>query len=243
MKRKSPTREILAIAGVIAGIAVLTSVLEFPEMLGSEFRRYERWNLDEAALVVGMIVIALALFSWRRWRESGREIAERKGVEKELKKSEARNRAVVETATDAIITMTSDGRIRSFNPAAERIFGYEAREVLDRPLKMLIPERFQGPHEAGFRRYLDTGEANVVGQGTVELSGLRKNGTVFPLELSLGEMSEERTIFFTGVIRDVTAAVYAQVQGPEGPGSKLRLVGSGCSRMRWLKGVVWITTQ
>ena len=129
---------------------------------------------------------------------------ERKRTEEALHKSEARNRAVVETATDAIISMTSSGTIRSFNPAAERIFGYSAQEAVGQPLRMLMPERFRGAHEAGFRRYLKSGEAHVVGMDPVELAGLHKDGEEFPLELSLGEMREEDDILFTGVIRDVT---------------------------------------
>ena len=132
------------------------------------------------------------------------DISERKRVEEDLRKSEARNRAVVETATDAIITMTSNGLIHSFNPAAERIFGYSSGEIIGQPLKVLMPERFRGLHEEGFRRYLGGGRARVVGKGPVELAGLREGGEEFPLELSLGEMREEGDILFTGIVRDIT---------------------------------------
>jgi len=101
--------------------------------------------------------------------------------------------------------MTSDGFIRSFNPAAEHIFGYAADEVIDQPLRILMPERFRGSHEKGFREYLGGREAHVMGKGAVELAGLRKDSAEFPLELSLGEMREEDDILFTGIIRDVTA--------------------------------------
>ncbi len=132
------------------------------------------------------------------------DVTKRKRAEEEVRKSEARHRAVVETADDAILTMTSDGLIRSFNPGAERTFGYKAEEAVGQPLRMLMPERFRGPHEEGFRRYLKTGEAHVVGKGPVELTGLRKSGEEFPLELSLGEMRSGDNLMFTGVIRDIT---------------------------------------
>ena len=132
------------------------------------------------------------------------DVTERKRAEEALRKSEARNRAVVETAQDAIITMTSEGLMRSFNPAAQRALGPGAGEVVDRPLSMLMPERFRGLHEAGFRRYLGGGEAHVVGMGLVALAGLRAGGEEFPLELSIGEMREEDDVLFTGIIRDTT---------------------------------------
>ncbi len=92
-------------------------------------------------------------------------VTESKQAEEALRKSEARNRAVVDTATDGIITMTTNGIIRSFNPSAERIFGYSVEEAVGQPLSLLMPERFRDPHEAGFRRYLKGGEARVVGKG------------------------------------------------------------------------------
>jgi PAS domain S-box-containing protein len=149
-------------------------------------------------------IIILAAVVWWTTRLLYRTDVERKQAEETLRKSEARNRAVVDTATDAIITMTTDGLIRSFNPGAEHIFGYTAKEAIGQPLRMLMPERFRDPHEAGFRRYLETGEAHVVGKGPVELAGLRKGGEEFPLELSLGEMRERDDIMFTGIIRDIT---------------------------------------
>ncbi len=133
-----------------------------------------------------------------------RDVTERKRAEEALKKSEAHNRSVLETAPDAILTMTTDGIVRSFNPGAERIFGYASEEAVGRALKMLMPERFREPHEKGLRRYLKTGEAHVIGKKMVELAGLRKSGEEFPLELSLGEMREEGERVFVGVIRDVT---------------------------------------
>ena len=136
--------------------------------------------------------------------EINRDVTERKEFEQVLQESEARTRAIVEAATDAILTMKSNGIIHSFNAAAERIFGYTAPEAIGQPLGMLMPERFRGLHEADFRRYLETGEARVVGKDPVELTGLRKSGEEFPLELALGEVREKGDILFTGIARDIT---------------------------------------
>ena len=124
-------------------------------------------------------------------------------LDDELRKSEARYRTVLDAAFDAIVTITPDGIVRWFNRGAERIFGYRADEVIGQPVTLLMPERYRDLCVAGLHRYLRTGEARVVG-GTTELVGLRKDGSEFPIEMSLGETHENGERLFTGVIRDVT---------------------------------------
>jgi diguanylate cyclase (GGDEF)-like protein/PAS domain S-box-containing protein len=124
-------------------------------------------------------------------------------LDDELRKSEARYRTVLDAAFDAIVTITPDGIVRWFNRGAERIFGHRAEEVIGQPVTLLMPERYREHCVAGLHRYLRTGEARVVG-GTTELVGLRKDGSEFPMEMSLGETIEEGERLFTGVIRDVT---------------------------------------
>src|ERR687898_549223 len=123
--------------------------------------------------------------------------------DEELRKSEARYRTVLDTAFDAIVTITPEGIVRWFNRGAERIFGYRAEEVVGQPVTLLMPERYRELCVAGLHRYLRTGEARVVG-GTTELVGLRKDGSEFSIEMSLGETLEDGERLFTGVIRDVT---------------------------------------
>src|SRR5688572_14160171 len=124
-------------------------------------------------------------------------------LDDKLRKSEARYRTVLDAAFDAIVTITPDGIVRWFNRGAERIFGYRAEEVIGQPVTLLMPERYRELCVAGLHRYLRTGEAHVVG-GTTELVGLRKDGSEFPIEMSLGETHENGERLFTGVIRDVT---------------------------------------
>src|ERR671912_1449288 len=123
--------------------------------------------------------------------------------DEELRKSEARYRTVLDTAFDAIVTITPDGIVRWFNRGAERIFGYRAEEVIGQPVTVIMPERYREHCVAGLHRYLQTGQARVVG-GTTELVGLRKDNSEFPIEMSLGETHEDGERLFTGVIRDVT---------------------------------------
>ncbi len=128
---------------------------------------------------------------------------ELKRTEEALRESEERFRAVAETATDAIVSADKRGHITYFNPGAERMFGYAARDVIGRPLTLLMPQRFHDAHRQGLARFLTTREARVVGR-TVELAGQRKEGTEFPLELSLASWKAGGDTFFTGILRDIT---------------------------------------
>src|SRR5215218_3309545 len=132
-----------------------------------------------------------------------RRLFARRQPDEELRKSEARYRTVLDAAFDAIVTITPDGVVRWFNRGAEHIFGHRAEEVIGQPVTLLMPERYRDLCVAGLHRYLRTGEARVVG-GTTELVGLRKDGSEFPIEMSLGETHENGERLFTGVIRDVT---------------------------------------
>src|ERR671912_1429896 len=121
----------------------------------------------------------------------------------ELPMSETRYRTVADAAFDAIVAIAPDGEVLWFNRGAERMFGYRAEEVTGRPVTLLMPERYRDLCVATLHRYMRTGQARVVG-GTTELVGLRKDGSEFPIEMSLGETHEDGERLFTGVIRDVT---------------------------------------
>jgi len=132
-----------------------------------------------------------------------RELDARKRAEAALQKSEEGFRAVAETATEAIVSADKRGHITYFNPGAERIFGYAARDVIGSPLTLLMPQRFHEAHRQGLSRFLSTGQARVIGR-TVELVGQRKEGTEFPLELSLASWKAGGETYFTGILRDIT---------------------------------------
>lgn len=133
-----------------------------------------------------------------------RDITERKQAERVRAELQARFEAVAETANDAVVSANDRGEIVYLNPAAERIFGYPANEAIGQSLALLMPERFHAPHREGLARYLAGGEAHAVGK-TVELAGQRKDGTEFPLELSLASWKVGDRKFFTGILRDITA--------------------------------------
>src|SRR5437763_3220750 len=130
-------------------------------------------------------------------------VIRRKQVEEALRRNEARYSAVVDSAHDAIITMTAEGLVESFNHGAKRIFGYGAEEVIGQPLTRLMPERFHAPHLAGLRRYLVTGEGPSLGR-TLEVAGVRKDGAECPLELTVAAVQDETGCLFAGILRDIT---------------------------------------
>jgi PAS domain S-box-containing protein len=134
---------------------------------------------------------------------SMRDISERKRSDEALRESEALFRAVSESAHDGIVTADSSGNIIKWNGGAESIFGYTEVEVVGQSLTILIPQRFREQHAAGMNRVSAGGEPRVMGS-PVELFGLRKDGSEFPLELSLAQFQIGEKQFFTGVIRDTT---------------------------------------
>ena len=118
--------------------------------------------------------------------------------------------AILATAVDGIITIDEQGSILTFNPACERLFGYDAASVIGCNVKMLMASPYHEEHDGYIKRYLDTGERKVIGIGR-EVSGLRKDRSIFPLELSVGEwLSQDGARAFVGILRDVTERKHAE---------------------------------
>ncbi|MCH8069371.1 MAG: PAS domain S-box protein [Candidatus Marinimicrobia bacterium] len=122
---------------------------------------------------------------------------------KQADESEARIRAVVDNVFDGIITIGERGTIETFNPAAERIFGYDSAEVIGHNVKMLMPEPYVSEHDRYLSNYLRTGKAKIIGIGR-EVVGLRKDGSTFPLDLAVTVISVGERRRFAGIIRDIS---------------------------------------
>ena len=140
-----------------------------------------------------------------------RDVTDRKRAERALAESEARHRAVLDTAVWAIIGIDEQGRVLSFNPAAERLFGYGAAEVIDRNVTLLMPSPYHEEHDQYLRRYLATGERRIIGIGR-EVTGRRKDGTIFPIDLAVNDTILDGRHLFTGVIRDLTSEKATEVR-------------------------------
>jgi two-component system sensor kinase FixL len=118
-----------------------------------------------------------------------------------LKEREYRFQAVVNTAVDAILTIDTDGIIESFNPAAEKMFGYRASEAIGQSVNLLMPSPHREHHDEYIRRYRETNVPHVIGT-TRELQAVRKDGSLFPIRLSVAEI--DRMGLYTGIVRDIT---------------------------------------
>jgi PAS domain S-box-containing protein len=153
-------------------------------------------------------IMAAFLLLWRQQQRTHRMALAAQSA-KATEESERRFRSVAQSANDAIVNADSAGSIVNWNPSAERMFGYGEAEIVGQPLTLLMPERYHDLHRAGLARVAAGGEQHVVGK-TVELAGLRKDGSEFPLELSLAKWETSAGLFFTAIIRDITERKQSQ---------------------------------
>lgn len=119
--------------------------------------------------------------------------------------------AILGSAVAAILVIDSDGLIQEVNPAAKRMFGYTGGEMLGKPVSMLMPEPYRSQHDAYIDRHLATGEKRIIGIGR-EVEGRHKDGTIFPIHLSVGSFEVGGRRFFSGMINDLTARARLQAE-------------------------------
>jgi two-component system sensor kinase FixL len=153
---------------------------------------------DAAGAVIGASTIARDITAQRRQIE-------------QLRESEARLRSIVDAAVDGIVVIDERGVIEAFNPGAERLLGYRAGEVLGQNVSLLMPSPERDEHDSYIQRYLQTGAARIIGIGR-EATARRKDGTTFPVQLSVGEMSIGGARKFTGILHDLSSRVRMEEQ-------------------------------
>ena len=138
-----------------------------------------------------------------------RDITERMAAEGALRVAEEKMRSVVNHVVDGIISIDERGIVQSFNPAAERIFGYAAAEVLGKNVSMLMPEPYHREHDGYLANYHGTGQPKVIGIGR-EVEGRRSDGSTFPMELAVSGFRLGEGQFYTGIVRDITERKQAE---------------------------------
>ena len=153
--------------------------------------------VDAGGKVVGVSSIASDITEPKRAAE---ELQQRV---QESAEAEERMRSVVNHVADGIITIDDRGTVMTFNPAAERIFGYAAQEVIGQNIKMVMPEPYHSQHDGYLANYLRTGQAKIIGIGR-EVVGRRKDGLTFPMDLAISVFRLGQGRYFTGIVRDIT---------------------------------------
>ena len=151
--------------------------------------------------------------------------------------AEGRTTAILEAAVDGIITIDEYGLVQTFNKAAEKIFGYQAGEVVGRNIRMLMPEPYRSEHDGYLAAFKATGRAKIIGIGR-EVSGQRKDGSVFPMDLAVGESRRDGRRIFAGIVRDITERrrVEEQLRQSE---ERFRLIVDNVRDY----GITWLDTE
>lgn len=211
-----------ALAGALSGVASVAIV-----GLGAAGDA----ELLVRAAVFAVLTVVLGATGTRMLRNS----ASVQSLIDDLRAREDHLQSILDSVPDAMIVIDEHGQIQSFSSAAERQFGWSAAEVVGRNVSMLMPEPYRSGHDGYLGRYMATGERRIIGIGRVVV-GERKDGTTFPMELSVGEMGSGERRFFTGFARDLTERQAAErrlqdLQGQLVHVSRLTALGEMASAM------------
>ena len=160
-----------------------------------------------------------------------RDTSERKRAAEALITRDVQLQGIMETVVDGIVTIDEQGTVQSFNPAAERTFGYRAHEVIGRNVNMLMPAPYADEHDGYLTRYNKERSPRIIGSGR-EVEGKRKNGSTFPLDLSVSELKQDGTSLFIGVVRDITERKAAEADLHESR-ERFELAISGAGEGIW----------
>jgi PAS domain S-box-containing protein len=160
------------------------------------------------------------------------QFVERSRAEASMREREVRHGAILESSLDCIITIDHNGRVLEFNSAAEQTFGYRADEIVSREMvELIVPPSLRAQHRSGFARYLETGDPRILGH-RLEITGMRSDGTEFPVELTITRLPLPGPPSFTGFVRDITERKEAD---RELRASRVRLVGAQSAERRRLE--------
>ena len=180
----------LALSFVLGALLMRRMVVELMSISQSMRSMYIKRQFDQSLPVTGNDEIGIMARTFNQ-------------LINELKSRENRISTLVDTIVDGIVVIDAKGNIQSANPAALALFGYTMQEMLGKNVKMLMPEPYASKHDGYLNNYLSTGEKKIIGTGR-EVTGRRKDGTLFPMELAVGEMKIDGEHMFTGIVRDVT---------------------------------------
>ena len=198
-------------SGAEPGITTFRGISEFPMVLGVGNRDWdalEGWRDSAEIIVADAILAAILVFlaTLLLLREQRREVK----LALSALESGERLKAMVDAAMDAIVTIDVNQRVVLFNPAAERMFGYSAVEMLGNSIERLLPERFRAHHQAHIAAFMQSGVKSRMKNPGMEISGLRADGTEFPIESTIAQMHVGEQTLFTAILRDISERYSAE---------------------------------
>lgn len=191
-----PLNAPLAFAALASGL----TIFGFPRMLQDP----DQVNVELLNRGLSILILWVVAFVIRYQKRTGES----------LRNSEAKLRAFQDGTVDGIITIDAAGIVDSYNAACERIFGFSAEEVVGQSVSMLMPQAYRADHDRRLKDYLETGQAKIIGIGR-EMRGQHKNGSDFPMEISVSEVRTETKLLFSGIVRDITGRKRAEREREE----------------------------
>jgi PAS domain S-box-containing protein len=187
-------QKLLLVAAFVLGLCAVAIAFIFPAA--------DETRLLYAACAVLWLAVFLAL--WKGVSSSVARDTVLRDAQRAAEQGQARLQSILETAPEAIITIDEKGIVDTFSASAEKLFGYDSSEVVGRNVSMLMPSPYREQHDQYIQRYLTTGERRIIGIGRV-VEAQRKDGSIFPMELAVGEVASVGERTFTGFIRDLSA--------------------------------------
>jgi len=185
-------------AGTVFSVLLTAGLIFFVKMTKRQQQMIKQKNIE------------LEIKVYERTRELKKALSASEESAQALSESEEKNRSVITNAVDGIVTIDETGIITSFNPAAENMFGYKASEVIGSKVEVLMPEPYHSEHQSFIDNHISTGEKRVIGIGPREVTAMRKDGSIFPLDLAIGEMHTGGQRQFLAMVRDITERKRAQ---------------------------------
>ncbi|WP_139276004.1 sensor histidine kinase [Pararhizobium antarcticum] len=202
-ERGYPRSTIAAALGALTYLLLV--LLAYMEMLSQDTKLSELLQASGAnprSTLLGIVLLSGALYAGMiiygfRSAQKYRDVAS------QLRESEKRLAAIIETAVDGFITIDDRGTVIAVNPACEKIFGYRTAEILQKNVKMLMPAPYRAAHDQYLETYKATRRAGIIGVGR-EVEGRRKDGSVFPLDLSVAKVELDNQVIYSGIVRDIS---------------------------------------
>ncbi len=232
---------LLASGGAGGGLArrLLPAAIVVPLLAGVLTLQSQRSGMLSYEAAVSLFtlssVVVFVAFIWINATRAERADRRRHHAEHALRVSEERNQLIVETALDAVVTMTNQGVISGWNSQAEKMFGWTRAEVLGRQLaEVIVPERHRAGHRDGLRRYIESGVARMLNR-RIEMSALHRDGHEMPVELSITPIGFGDELVFSAFIRDITGRTRSEAALRESE-QRFRSTANAAPVLIWMSG-------